>query len=174
MALSRRQLLKSSAAGVAAGAAGPFFIRDLHAEDTIKIAGIHDTSGGLDIYGKQMVATLELAVSGSERLERDDPPAVTVAPHRSGVLTLVCPDIEDEVARRNVGDEVDHLGPWLDPCLGVGLRDPVIRRPNVCLGPAHTGDETIPGNKVSVRARGTRDESPRRCGVGCHRATGEE
>src|SRR5205085_3235395 len=63
MALSRRQLLKSSAAGVAAGAAGPFFIRDLHAEDTIKIAGIHDTSGGLDIYGKQMVATLELAVA---------------------------------------------------------------------------------------------------------------
>ncbi len=63
MALSRRQILKSSVAGVAAGAAGPFFIRDLHAEDTIKIAGIHDTSGGLDIYGKQMVATLDLAVS---------------------------------------------------------------------------------------------------------------
>jgi urea transport system substrate-binding protein len=63
MAISRRQLLKSSAAGIAAGAVGPFFIRDLHAEDTIKIAGIHDTSGGLDIYGKQMVATLDLAVT---------------------------------------------------------------------------------------------------------------
>jgi len=63
MALSRRQILKSSVVGLAAGAAGPFFIRDLHAEDTIKIAGIHDTSGGLDIYGKQMVATLDLAVT---------------------------------------------------------------------------------------------------------------
>jgi branched-chain amino acid transport system substrate-binding protein len=41
---------------------GPFVIRDLHAQDAVKVAGIHDTSGGLDIYGKQMVATIDLAV----------------------------------------------------------------------------------------------------------------
>jgi branched-chain amino acid transport system substrate-binding protein len=62
MVVSRRQLLKSTAIGAAA-AAGPFVIRDLHAQDVIKVAGIHDTSGGLDIYGKQMVATMDLAVN---------------------------------------------------------------------------------------------------------------
>ena len=62
MSISRRALLQTSAAGLVAAAA-PAFIRDLRAEDAIKIAGLHDTSGGLDIYGKQMVATLELAVS---------------------------------------------------------------------------------------------------------------
>jgi branched-chain amino acid transport system substrate-binding protein len=63
MTFSRRRLLTSTAAGFGAAAVGPFFIHDLHAEDVIKIAGIHDTSGGLDIYGKQMVATMDLAVS---------------------------------------------------------------------------------------------------------------
>jgi urea transport system substrate-binding protein len=62
MLVSRRQLLKSTAIGTAA-AAGPFIIRDLQAQDVIKVAGIHDTSGGLDIYGKQMVATMDLAVN---------------------------------------------------------------------------------------------------------------
>jgi len=61
--MNRRKLLRSTAAGALAAAAGPFVIRDLHAQDVVKIAGIHDTSGGLDIYGKQMVATLDLAVS---------------------------------------------------------------------------------------------------------------
>src|SRR5260370_39999124 len=60
MILDRRKLLMSTAA-VAGG--GPFVIRDLHADDAIKVAGIHDTSGGLDIYGKQMVATMDLAVN---------------------------------------------------------------------------------------------------------------
>jgi urea transport system substrate-binding protein len=63
MTVTRRKLLRSTALGAAAGTVGPFVICDLHAEDSIKVAGIHDTSGGLDIYGKQMVATLELAVS---------------------------------------------------------------------------------------------------------------
>jgi branched-chain amino acid transport system substrate-binding protein len=63
MFLSRRKLLASTAAGAVAGAAGPFVIRDLHAQDVVKVAGIHDTSGGLDIYGKQMVATMDLAVN---------------------------------------------------------------------------------------------------------------
>ena len=63
MTVTRRKLLRSTALGAAAGTVGPFVICDLHAEDSIKVAGIHDMSGGLDIYGKQMVATLELAVS---------------------------------------------------------------------------------------------------------------
>jgi urea transport system substrate-binding protein len=62
MSISRRSILKNSAAGMLVAAA-PAFIRDLRAEDVIKVAGLHDTSGGLDIYGKQMVATLDLAVS---------------------------------------------------------------------------------------------------------------
>ncbi|MCW5745280.1 MAG: transporter substrate-binding protein [Alphaproteobacteria bacterium] len=63
MSFSRRRLLTTTAAGLGAASAGPFFIRDLRAEDFIKVAGIHDTSGGLDIYGKQMVATMDLAVN---------------------------------------------------------------------------------------------------------------
>jgi urea transport system substrate-binding protein len=63
MPVTRRKLLRSTALGAAAGTVGPFVIRDLHAEDAIKVAGIHDTSGGLDIYGKQMVATMDLAVN---------------------------------------------------------------------------------------------------------------
>src|SRR5439155_1309595 len=98
-----------------------------------------------------------------EETPRDVNPddAVTGQGERPRVPPVAAADIEDEVARRNVGDEVDHLGPRLDLRLGVGLRDPVIRRPNVCLGPAHSGDETLPAHKVSVRARGTRGESPR-------------
>jgi branched-chain amino acid transport system substrate-binding protein len=61
--IRRRKLLRSTAAGAAALATGPFIVRDLRAQDVVKVAGIHDTSGGLDIYGKQMVATLELAVN---------------------------------------------------------------------------------------------------------------
>jgi branched-chain amino acid transport system substrate-binding protein len=59
MRVSRRRLLTSTAVGAIAA---PFIVRDGLAADAIKIAGIHDTSGGLDIYGKQMVATLDLAV----------------------------------------------------------------------------------------------------------------
>ncbi|HEY6716864.1 MAG TPA: transporter substrate-binding protein, partial [Reyranella sp.] len=63
MNINRRRLLRSTAIGAVAAVASPFVIRDLHAEDAIKVAGIHDTSGGLDIYGKQMVATMDLAVN---------------------------------------------------------------------------------------------------------------
>jgi len=63
MNINRRRLLQSTAIGAAAAVASPFVIRDLHADDAIKVAGIHDTSGGLDIYGKQMVATMDLAVN---------------------------------------------------------------------------------------------------------------
>jgi len=63
MNINRRRLLRSTAIGAAAAVASPFVIRDLYADDAIKVAGIHDTSGGLDIYGKQMVATMDLAVN---------------------------------------------------------------------------------------------------------------
>ena len=59
--LSRRRLLKAAVAGSAA-AVGPWFIKDLYAADEIKIAGIHDASGGLDIYGRPMIDVLTLAV----------------------------------------------------------------------------------------------------------------
>ena len=60
MILNRRKLLMSTAA---IAGVGPFVIRDLHAQDVVKVASIHDTSGGLDIYGKQMVATMDLAIN---------------------------------------------------------------------------------------------------------------
>ena len=59
MAIARRTLLQSAAAGLAA----PFVMR--HAAlgaDPIKVVGIHDASGGLDIYGKPMIACLGFAV----------------------------------------------------------------------------------------------------------------
>ncbi len=61
MILNCRRLLKSTALG-AIGATAPFVIRDLHAQEVVKIAGIHDASGGLDIYGKPMIAALTFAV----------------------------------------------------------------------------------------------------------------
>ena len=54
MILNCRRLLKATAIGTVATVTSPFIIRDLHAQDIIKIAGIHDPSGGLDIYGKPM------------------------------------------------------------------------------------------------------------------------
>jgi len=59
--LDRRRVLKAAVAGTAA-AMGPWFIKDLHAADEIKVAGIHDASGGLDIYGRPMIDVLTLAV----------------------------------------------------------------------------------------------------------------
>ncbi|MCW5624744.1 MAG: transporter substrate-binding protein, partial [Burkholderiales bacterium] len=49
-------------AGGTAAAIGPWFIKDLHAADEIKIAGIHDASGGLDLLGRPMIDVLTLAV----------------------------------------------------------------------------------------------------------------
>jgi urea transport system substrate-binding protein len=58
MQIHRRRFLQSSAALLAA----PALINPARAADPIKIAGIFDQSGGLDIYGQPMVACLELAV----------------------------------------------------------------------------------------------------------------
>jgi urea transport system substrate-binding protein len=59
MKIDRRKFLQSAAAiSVAAGA----LPRSAFADDTISVAGIHDLSGGLDIYGKPMVDALTLAV----------------------------------------------------------------------------------------------------------------
>ncbi|MGF1624749.1 MAG: transporter substrate-binding protein [Alphaproteobacteria bacterium] len=59
--LNRRHFLQGSA-GAAVAATGPWYIKDLRAEDPIKIAGIHDGSGGLEIYCLPMIKCLNLAV----------------------------------------------------------------------------------------------------------------
>jgi len=62
MKLHRRQFLKSSAATAAALAAPGILSSRAFAADEIKVASIHDLSGGLDIYGKPMVDALTMAV----------------------------------------------------------------------------------------------------------------
>lgn len=60
MTLERRTVLTTAGAMLAA----PFVMR--HAAlgaDPIKVVGIHDASGGLDIYGKPMIACLDFAVA---------------------------------------------------------------------------------------------------------------
>ncbi|MBV8704790.1 MAG: transporter substrate-binding protein [Acetobacteraceae bacterium] len=59
MTVTRRTVLKTAGAALAA----PAVLR--HAAlgaDPIKVVGIHDASGGLDIYGKPMIACLDFAV----------------------------------------------------------------------------------------------------------------
>ena len=68
MNVTRRTLLKTTAAAAAAGA----FSSPAWAEDPINVASIHDLSGGLDIYGKPMVDALMLAV--------EEAPVVTTFP----------------------------------------------------------------------------------------------
>lgn len=58
MGVSRRVLLK----GMGGAFAAPLVVRSAFAADPIKIAGIFDVSGGLDIYGQPMVACLDLAI----------------------------------------------------------------------------------------------------------------
>ena len=60
MTLNRRSVLKSAAVALAAPA---IMSHAALGADPIKIAGIHDTSGGLDIYGQPMVACLDYAVA---------------------------------------------------------------------------------------------------------------
>ncbi len=60
--LERRKVLKAAVAGAATAATGPWFIKDLYAADEIKIAGIHDASGGLDLLGRPMIDVLTMAV----------------------------------------------------------------------------------------------------------------
>jgi branched-chain amino acid transport system substrate-binding protein len=59
--INRRKFLGTATAGTIA-TAGPWFIPDLYAADEIKVAGIHDASGGLDIYCLPMINCLILAV----------------------------------------------------------------------------------------------------------------
>src|ERR1700704_4354062 len=58
MKVNRRTFLQTTAATAAAG----MFSSSAWAEDPINVAGIHDLSGGLGIYGKPMVDALTLAV----------------------------------------------------------------------------------------------------------------
>ena len=59
MKMNRRRLLQgAAAASLSMGA----FVNRSYADEPIGVAGIHDLSGGLDIYGKPMVDALTLAV----------------------------------------------------------------------------------------------------------------
>jgi len=63
MSLTRRDALRTALLAAGSTLAAPAIMR--HAAlgaAPIKVAGIHDASGGLDIYGKPMVATLEFAI----------------------------------------------------------------------------------------------------------------
>ena len=60
--VNRRKFLKTTAAAGGVAATGPWFVPNLYAADDIKIAGIHDASGGLDIYCTPMINCLTLAV----------------------------------------------------------------------------------------------------------------
>jgi len=64
MTISRRAALKTAVLAAGSTLAAPAIMR--HAAlgaDPIKVVGIHDASGGLDIYGKPMIACLEMAVA---------------------------------------------------------------------------------------------------------------
>ena len=61
MSIDRRDFLRGTTAAVAVLAA-PAIIGRAQAAETIKIAGIVDQSGGLDIYGKPMADTTAMAV----------------------------------------------------------------------------------------------------------------
>ena len=60
MKLSRRALMGTASASMLAA---PFVLRKAAlGADPIKVVGIHDASGGLDIYGQPMIATLGFAI----------------------------------------------------------------------------------------------------------------
>ncbi|QQN66713.1 transporter substrate-binding protein [Bradyrhizobium diazoefficiens] len=58
MTISRRAMLQVMGGTLAV----PYVARSAFAADPIKVAGIFDVSGGLDIYGQPMVACLDLAI----------------------------------------------------------------------------------------------------------------
>jgi urea transport system substrate-binding protein len=60
MTLERRRILKLASLPLAAPA---LMTRAALGADPIKVVGIHDTSGGLDIYGQPMVACLDYAAA---------------------------------------------------------------------------------------------------------------
>src|SRR5258705_10087361 len=63
MRAGRLKVLKASAATNGADSLDPRLLRHAYAQaNVIKVAGIHDLSGGLDIYGRPMVDCLTFAV----------------------------------------------------------------------------------------------------------------
>lgn len=58
----RRTFLKTVAAGATASLATPAYIGKAFAANAIQVAGIHDASGGIDIYGRPMINCLALAI----------------------------------------------------------------------------------------------------------------
>ncbi len=62
MTVDRRKFLHGAAATAALAAGGSGFGASAWAAEPIKVASIHDLSGGLDIYGKPMVDALTLAI----------------------------------------------------------------------------------------------------------------
>ena len=59
--LTRRRLLQTAGTGAVAASVGPFLLRESRGADKIKVASIIDVSGGLDIHGKPMYNTINLA-----------------------------------------------------------------------------------------------------------------
>lgn len=63
MRADRRRFLKAAGATLGAVSLAPTIVRDAFAQaNVIKVAAIHDLSGGLDIYGRPMVDCLNFAV----------------------------------------------------------------------------------------------------------------
>src|SRR5438132_13794046 len=63
MRADRRRFLKAAGATLATMSLAPTIVRDALAQaNVIKVAAIHDLSGGLDIYGRPMVDCLNYAV----------------------------------------------------------------------------------------------------------------
>ena len=63
MTVKRRSFIKTSAAGAAALAAGPYFWpKGASAADTIKGGAIYDLSGDLQLFGKNQWACAEMAI----------------------------------------------------------------------------------------------------------------
>jgi len=63
MNIGRRQAIKTTLMAAGSMLAMPAIMRTAAlGADPIKVVGIHDASGGLDIYGKPMIACLEFAV----------------------------------------------------------------------------------------------------------------
>src|SRR5438552_17906093 len=63
MRADRRRFLKAAGATLGAVSLAPTIVRDAFAQaNVIKVAAIHDLSGGLDIYGRPMVDCLSYAV----------------------------------------------------------------------------------------------------------------
>ncbi|MFT4100966.1 MAG: transporter substrate-binding protein [Burkholderiaceae bacterium] len=61
MQSDRRSFVRYAAAGAAAGTL-PWWSGAARAADPIAVAGIHDASGGIDIYGRPMINCLTLAI----------------------------------------------------------------------------------------------------------------